>query len=406
MSLSTAPSIGSCPDEETLWNYAKGSLPAEHTRNVEAHLQLCSLCAGSLEAAPQDGPLDAQSGIIDERYELQEKIGTGASGSVYRARDRRTDATIALKLFKRGASVSNELLLARRVSHENVCRVFDTGESAQGAYISMEYVAGQTLSERLKVGPPIDNAPAILEQILLGLTAAHRNGIVHRDLKEANILVDPDHRIVVTDFGLARLASQEESRARVVGTPGTWSPEQARGEPATFASDVYSFGVIAYRLLAGQPFKMSNARAFDDVPRRYRHVVERCLAPLPSDRPKDAGEALLLFQKTPGLFYRRPRSVQAFAFGVALFAFALAYILLTHKSQDVSAHSEIRVPVPVPEQAVLSSAVVADSQMKAIADVKTDSSAKPKVTVAPHIKLPQASTTSTAAGRTDLLYGH
>jgi hypothetical protein len=136
-------------------------------------------------------------------------------------------------------------------------------------------------------------------------------------------------------------------------------------------------------------------------------VVERCLSPLPSARPKDASEALLLFQKTPGLLYRRPLGAKALGLAFALLAFALAYVLLGKKNQDTTARarSEATAPVVSQEHAALPSAAFVEFPVKATAESKADSSAKSKVLAAPHVKAPQASTASTAS-RTDLLYGH
>lgn len=321
--MRTSSSVRSieCPDEESLWRYSEGKLPAGEAEVVQRHLGQCSLCraglasfdvtaSGASESRAKSGSA-SRSGRpaapipteIDGRYAIEAVLGHGASSTVYLATDARTGEKVALKVFKAGLGerVVQELLMGRRVSHSNVCRVYDAGVADRAAYLSMEYVRGQTLAARIAEhgDSPDPDAEEILRAILAGLSAAHDAGVIHRDLKPQNILVEPDGRVVVTDFGLARLADEEESRARLVGTPSTWSPEQARGEPATFASDVYSFGVIAYRLLTGMPFRVSDASPFGIVPTPYRAMLRKALALSPSERAGTASEVAALFGKVP-----------------------------------------------------------------------------------------------------------
>jgi serine/threonine-protein kinase len=293
---------GSCPDEEELFQWAKGTLRADRRAALQSHMTQCSLCRATAAVAKSEPGAPLEATIFDGRYRLDEELGTGASSAVHRAFDERLGIDVALKLFRGAdaAQVAQELLLSRKISHENVCRVFDTGTADGVAYLSMEYVEGETLAERLsrnrKLGiGPDPEAESILRQIIEGLGAAHAAGVIHRDLKAQNIMVAATGRVILTDFGLARLASVEESRAQLVGTPATWAPEQARGEPATFASDVYSFGVVAYRLLSGKEFKVSDPAALDAVPRRYRAALRRCLALSPGQRLADASEVKAAF---------------------------------------------------------------------------------------------------------------
>jgi serine/threonine-protein kinase len=242
---------------------------------------------------------------------------------VYVAFDKRLGERVALKVFRGlGEKVAQELLLARRISHPNVCRVYDAGVADGAAYLTMELVDGRTLADLLAAheGEPLPDGDRIVRDILKGLAAAHEAGIVHRDLKPQNVLVDENGRVVLTDFGLARLASEEESRARLIGTPATWSPEQARGEPATFASDVYSFGVVAYRVLTGASFKLSSAEPFRKLAPGYRRLLARALALSPQERVQSAGEALRLLDRGEG---RRGVSL-----GIALTLGAVAAVLV------------------------------------------------------------------------------
>lgn len=325
-----AAGSGSCPPEEELLQWALGTLRGARRSAVDAHVAHCSLCRATAEVArPGPSPV-VETTVFDGRYRLDEELGAGASSAVHRAFDQRLGIDVALKVFRGGdaAQVAQELLLARKVSHENVCRVFDTGTADGVAYLSMEYVEGETLAERFArnrpLGPgPDPDAESILRQIIAGLGAAHAAGIIHRDLKAQNILVAATGRVILTDFGLARMAGVEESRAQLVGTPATWAPEQARGEPATFASDVYSFGVVAYRLLCNKEFKVSDPKALDAVPSRYRRALRRCLALSPDLRLPDAAAVKdAFFPPTVS------RSTQGVALAAALALAGLGYFAL------------------------------------------------------------------------------
>jgi len=304
---SLAASSTGCPAEESLYLHAAGKLEGTRAREVAAHVASCSVCGAAL--ASVDTSHGGHGGAeeptpeapIDGRYRVAEVLGRGASATVYRATDTRLGEDVALKVFRHGLGekVLQEVLIARRVSHPNVCRVYDASVGGEVSYLSMELVRGETLAKRLaERGPaPDPDAPAIVRQVLAGLGAAHAAGVIHRDLKPQNILVAPGGRVVITDFGLARLADEEESRARVIGTPSTWSPEQARGEPATPASDVYSFGVVAYRLLTGRAFRVSDAAPFAGIARPYRAMLERSLALSPRDRAANAAEVEALLAR-------------------------------------------------------------------------------------------------------------
>jgi serine/threonine-protein kinase len=298
-----------CPDEESLHRYLEGKVASSRAEAIRAHLVVCSVCragaaslgASNADAEPADTDLKSEEipALIDGRYAPERVLGRGASATVYVALDRRLGERVALKVFRGlGEKVAQELLLARRISHPNVCRVFDAGVADGAAYLTMELVDGRTLADLLAAheGEPLPEGDRIVREILKGLAAAHEAGIVHRDLKPQNVLVDPSGRVVLTDFGLARLASEEESRARLIGTPATWSPEQARGEPATFASDVYSFGVVAYRVLTGVSFKLSATEPFRKLSPSYRRLLSRALALAPHERVQSAGEALRLLE--------------------------------------------------------------------------------------------------------------
>jgi serine/threonine-protein kinase len=206
--------------------------------------------------------------VVAERYEIRQTIGRGGMGTVYRAHDRALDEEVALKILRAdlvgspgmAARFRSEIKLARRVSHWNVCRIYEYGEDAGLQYISMELVAGETLKQRLnRIGPlPPESAFDVAAQVAEGLAAVHKAGIVHRDLKTPNIMVDDKGVVRVMDFGIARAAAPEGGSATgyVLGSPEYMSPEQARGLPADFRSDVYSLGVVVFEVFSGRvPFR-------------------------------------------------------------------------------------------------------------------------------------------------------
>jgi serine/threonine-protein kinase len=206
--------------------------------------------------------------VVGGRYEVRQTLGRGGMGTVYRAHDRVLDEEVALKILRADVAGSpgmaarfrSEIKLARRVSHWNVCRIYEYGEDAGLQYISLELVAGETLKQRLtRAGAlPPQSAFDIAVQVAEGLAAVHKAGIVHRDLKTPNIMVDDKGAVRVMDFGIARAAAAEDGSATgyVLGSPEYMSPEQARGLPADFRSDVYSLGVVVFEVFSGRvPFR-------------------------------------------------------------------------------------------------------------------------------------------------------
>lgn len=200
-------------------------------------------------------------------------LGEGGMGAVYKARDRELDRLVALKVVRRDlagqASIlqrfKQELILARKITHRNVVRIFDLGVTDGLRFITMEFIEGQDLAsllEERKLTP--EETVQILRQVCAALQAAHAEGVIHRDLKPQNIMIETGGRIVVMDFGLARSmeASGMTQAGAIMGTPAYMSPEQAKGIPADERSDVFALGIIAYQMLCGQvPFKADSALA-------------------------------------------------------------------------------------------------------------------------------------------------
>jgi eukaryotic-like serine/threonine-protein kinase len=208
------------------------------------------------------------STILSGRYRLESKLGSGGMSTVYLANDEVLDRPVAIKLLHREISEEEDQLerfrrearAAARLSHPNLVGVIDAGEDDGRPYIVFEYIDGRTLKRRIQEeGPlPVDEAVAYAIEIGRGLTAAHARKLVHRDVKPQNVLIDPDGRAKVTDFGIARSLEAKGLTAtgRVVGTTDYVSPEQAMGEDVDERSDVYSLGVVLYEMLTGEvPFQ-------------------------------------------------------------------------------------------------------------------------------------------------------
>ena len=202
--------------------------------------------------------------VLAGRYEILQLLGRGGMGAVYKARDTELERTVALKLIRpelaRNPEIlrrfKQELILARQVTHKNVIRIFDLGQSDGIKFITMDFVEGKDLrvllAERGKF--PAEEAARLMLQICRALEAAHGEGVIHRDLKPQNIMVSGDGRVYVMDFGIARSAHLPgmTQTGALVGTPEYMSPEQARGEKLTERSDLFSLGVILYELLTGK----------------------------------------------------------------------------------------------------------------------------------------------------------
>ena len=212
--------------------------------------------------------------VLGQRYEILSLLGEGGMGAVYKARDIELNRIIALKTIRReyaGNSAiierfKQELILSTQVTHRNVIRIYDLGEADGMKFITMEYVEGVDLRtlihERRKL--PAEEAVDIIQQACKALEAAHAVGVIHRDLKPQNIMRDPNGRILVMDFGLARTLEGDgmTQTGALVGTMEYMSPEQALGKPLDQRSDIFSLGLIFYELLTGQtPFRADSALA-------------------------------------------------------------------------------------------------------------------------------------------------
>ena len=210
--------------------------------------------------------------VVGGRFELVAPLGAGGMGTVYRARDRQLDLDVAVKVLRLGDDANavrrfhSEVRLARLVKHPNVCSVHEYGESEGVVYCVMELVEGRNLRELLRERPIAwERAHAIALEIAKGLKAIHDAGIVHRDLKSSNVMIDAQGRVRLVDFGIARPQPGRAGHPRdgeltdsrhVVGSPEYMSPEQVRHGELDARSDIYSFGIVLFELFTGRvPFK-------------------------------------------------------------------------------------------------------------------------------------------------------
>ena len=242
----------------------------EEVLRVLEGLQMGGLCPGERQRG--EPPLDLSRELGPNRvlgpYQIEAELGGGSFGTVFRARDLTLDREVALKVLRPGSPIPAAALLAEAraaaaLNHPNVCAIHAVDSSLGAPMIVMEYVAGRPLSGFLMKGPLArQQAAGLCRQVALGMAAAHAQGVVHGDLKPANILVTPDGTVKIADFGMARRSPSSAQGEKTVlwdpgpaggisGTPAYMAPEQARGEPATPASDVFSLGVMLYELVTG-----------------------------------------------------------------------------------------------------------------------------------------------------------
>jgi serine/threonine protein kinase len=330
---SQAESETACLSDGDVAAFAEGKLDLVELPRLHEHLDQCERCQQLVIEAvrasafalthPDDGTPVAdwnttfrRGSVIGGRYFIERFIARGGMGEVYEAFDRDLLERVALKTVTSTACDSHsavrrlkgEVQLARRVSHPNVCRIYDLGTHAlddgvQVHFLTMEFVEGETLGQRIRRAGAlaVQEARDIARQLLLGLRAAHGAGILHRDFKSDNVMLraeaDGTTTPVILDFGLARpfddrMQAPSGSSQHVVGTFGYIAPEHLQGESLTIASDLYSFGVVCFEMLTGelpQPNQREHSKAIDAS---LSTLVDGCLQRSPSRRFESTEAAL------------------------------------------------------------------------------------------------------------------
>ncbi|HTR53042.1 MAG TPA: protein kinase [Kofleriaceae bacterium] len=315
------------------------------------------------------------------RYRVLARLGAGGMGEVYRAYDTQLKGNVALKIVRGDvdhdsalARFRREIALARKVTSPNVLRVYDLAEHEGLQFLSMELVEGEDLAALLKrekrLPPP--RALALFRQVCLGLLAAHAEGVVHRDLKPQNVLVDKDDRVRVADFGLARSIGESglTVTGEILGSPAYMSPEQVKGEPADERSDIYSAGVMLYQLITGTtPFKGDSAHqvmevrlhkaprpiaeVVEDAPPFVQRIVSRCLQLDPAQRYPSIASLIEELDRAGAATEpvargssRARYAVLGGAAGVVLAAGAVLAVLHAREPGEVTPAPAANVPAP------------------------------------------------------------
>jgi tetratricopeptide (TPR) repeat protein len=345
-----------CPSESQLQDFVEGRSTAEERAHVSNHLDTCGACRRTVAEAARSRPVAEPTGRQTfGRYEIERTLGRGAMATVYAAKDTVLRRTVALKILTRGkASPDAERLALReaqamaRLTHPNVVRIYDAGTVGDEVFLSMELVDGATLAQWLDRAPRSWRAVlAVMAGAGRGLAAAHEVGIIHRDFKPANVLVDGAEQARVADFGLAHATLAEaSSRASasspltattVSGTPAYMAPEQLDGQPPSALTDQFSFCVTLFEALYGvRPFAGATLAELAEAERTGRiqiparraqaptwiwHALVRGLSARSSERHRSMAELTGRLEK--GLSARKWRPLAAAAAG-ALVAAGLA----------------------------------------------------------------------------------
>ena len=259
--------------------------------------------------------------IIADRYEVIEELGRGGMGTVYKVFDKKIKEKIALKIIRPEIALNehtierfqNELRIARKIIHKNVCRMFDLGEDKNLHFITMEYISGRDLKQMIRMTKQLNvgTAVTIAKQVCEGLAESHRLGVVHRDLKPQNIMIDNEGSVRIMDFGIARslYTTGVTATGVLIGTPEYMAPEQAEAKEVDQRTDIYALGAILFEMVTGEvPFsgdtpisiaikhKQEGPRDPREInaqiPEDLSQVILKCLEKNKEDRYQTAAELI------------------------------------------------------------------------------------------------------------------
>jgi hypothetical protein len=394
---SNAPSA--CLSEDEVLAFAGGHLSSARRRDAHLHFDKCEICQRLLNEAVHALATAATHGspdhgdvvwnttfragtIVGQRYVIRRFIARGGMGEVFEAFDQELQERVALKTVNATASddpgavrrLKAEVQLARRVSHPSVCRIYDFGThvdaktGAQISFLTMEFIDGTTLGRQVRLGGaiPIEQTRAWARGLLLGLSAAHEAGVLHRDFKSDNVMLREEGRLlhaVILDFGLARALDQRSQHSStnergLIGTFAYIAPEQLEGHAHSIASDIYAFGVVWFEMLTGElPFGLTSSPAVTTLERLTRRapapssknplvstdldsIVLGCLERSPSDRFKSAGEVLARLDLLESRLRAPPRGRARRALAVAVAATAVAVLAGGAQAWRWAAHDD------------------------------------------------------------------
>ena len=313
------------------------------------------------------------------RYEVLDTLGEGGMGMVYRVRDRETSEILALKLLRPEIArdpammerFKNEIRLAHRITHKNVCRIYDFNRVDDLAYFTMEYVDGESLRAYLKRAGKLtpERTIDLARQITAGLGEAHAQGVIHRDLKPENVMLGRDGLVKLLDFGIARAVGSDTATARtIMGTPEYMAPEQSQGKAVDQRVDLYALGLILYECLTGRrafsgatpvEIALKQLKEKPQPPRKFlpttpphlEAVVLRCLEKDPARRFANATEIQRALAQSGAPSQQAPRlRTTAVLVLVGLLAVLVAYKMVNRHGVSSASVQAQSVPGEQPEQ--------------------------------------------------------
>ncbi len=359
--------MSACPPAEQLLDFAAGRLSDDSQASLEGHIDSCASCRASLSALAKHDAANQSFG----RYRLETVLGSGGMGVVYRAWDPQLARAVAIKVVRQANDQGLRTRLVReaqslaKLSHPNVCHVYDVGTDDAEVWLAMELIEGTTLRQWAATTRSSDELMAVLLGAAEGIAAAHASGLIHRDIKPENVLVTRDGRPIVTDFGLARIDLPVDPSAStisgdplktatgaIVGTPAYLAPEQMTGDTLDARVDQFAWAVMAWELLTGaRPFPIIAAIRLDAIrvgvtppPSLAKHVADalvRAMALAPRDRFGSMRELIDALRATPPA--DKPSRTPFVVGGAAVLA-----ALTTVIAWQVLKHPDEPAPVPAP----------------------------------------------------------